>query len=89
MLSCSSSSSFFSSGATCCRPLNRDRGLRSSAVRPAHHLPGACLLWIGIIGLVVIIAMKLREIKRIQDMGIDERKRTLLSLTKQAQTFIM
>ena len=31
--------------------------------------------WIGIIGLVVIIAMKLREIKRIQDMGIDEEEK--------------
>mgnify|MGYP000879551817 FL=1 len=33
------------------------------------------LFWIGIIGLVVIIAMKLREIKRIQDMGIDEEEK--------------
>jgi len=28
--------------------------------------------WIGIAGLVVIIAMKLREIKRIQNMDIDK-----------------
>lgn len=31
--------------------------------------------WIGIIGLIVIIAMKLREIKRVQDMGIDEEEK--------------
>ncbi|HOD74846.1 MAG TPA: hypothetical protein PKJ17_02390 [Syntrophorhabdaceae bacterium] len=30
--------------------------------------------WIGIIGLIVIIAMKLREIKRVQKMGIDEEE---------------
>ncbi|HBL23576.1 MAG TPA: hypothetical protein DDZ40_05600 [Deltaproteobacteria bacterium] len=28
--------------------------------------------WIGIVGLIVIIVMKLREIKRIQDMDIDK-----------------
>lgn len=30
------------------------------------------LFWAGIAGLVVIIAMKLREIKRTQDLGIDK-----------------
>jgi len=30
--------------------------------------------WIGIIGLVVIITMKLREIKRVRKMGIDEEE---------------
>jgi hypothetical protein len=29
------------------------------------------LFWAGIIGLIVIIRMKLKEIKRIQSMGID------------------
>jgi hypothetical protein len=31
--------------------------------------------WIGIIGFIVIIAMKLREIKRVQKMGIDEEEK--------------
>lgn len=30
------------------------------------------LFWIGIIGLIVIIKMKLREIERIQKLGIDQ-----------------
>ncbi|MGD9577468.1 MAG: hypothetical protein AB7Y74_04375 [Syntrophorhabdus sp.] len=30
------------------------------------------IFWIGIIGLIVIIKMKLREIERIQKMGIDK-----------------
>lgn len=30
------------------------------------------LFWIGILGLVVIIKMKLKEIERAQEMGIDE-----------------
>lgn len=30
------------------------------------------LFWIGIIGLIVIIKMKLREIERIQKLGIDK-----------------
>lgn len=31
--------------------------------------------WIGIVGLIVIIAMKLGEIKRVQKMGIDEEQK--------------
>lgn len=31
--------------------------------------------WIGIIGLIVIIAMKLREIKRVQNMGLDREEK--------------
>jgi hypothetical protein len=30
------------------------------------------LFWVGIIGLIVIIRMKLKEIERIQSMGIDK-----------------
>lgn len=33
------------------------------------------LFWIGIIGLIVIIRMKLREIERIQKMGIDREQK--------------
>jgi hypothetical protein len=29
--------------------------------------------WVGIIGLVVIIRMKLKEIERIQNMGVDKK----------------
>lgn len=35
------------------------------------------LFWIGIIGLIVIIRMKLREIERIQDMGIDREEKDI------------
>ncbi|HON85395.1 MAG TPA: hypothetical protein PK864_05130 [Syntrophorhabdaceae bacterium] len=35
------------------------------------------LFWIGIIGLIVIIRMKLREIERIQDMGIDKEEKDI------------
>jgi hypothetical protein len=31
--------------------------------------------WVGIIGLIIIITMKLREIKRIQNMGIDKEEK--------------
>lgn len=30
------------------------------------------LFWIGIIGLIIIIIMKLKEAKRIQDMGVNK-----------------
>jgi hypothetical protein len=33
------------------------------------------IFWIGIIGLVVIIGMKLREIQRIHKMGIDREEK--------------
>lgn len=33
------------------------------------------LFWIGIIGLVVIIRMKLKEIERIQLLGINEEEK--------------
>lgn len=33
------------------------------------------LFWIGIIGLIVIIRMKLREIKRTQRMGLDKEEK--------------
>jgi hypothetical protein len=35
------------------------------------------LFWLGIIGLVVIIKMKLREIERIQKMGIDREEKDI------------
>jgi len=35
------------------------------------------IFWIGIIGLIVIIKMKLREIKRIQKMGIDKEDKSI------------
>jgi len=35
------------------------------------------LFWIGIIGLIVIIKMKLKEIERIQDMGIDKEEKDI------------
>ncbi|HOV90172.1 MAG TPA: hypothetical protein PKW07_05605 [Syntrophorhabdaceae bacterium] len=33
--------------------------------------------WIGIIGLIVIIRMKLKEIERIQDMGIHREEKDI------------
>ena len=33
------------------------------------------LFWLGIIGLVIIIKMKLKEIERIQKMGIDREEK--------------
>jgi len=33
------------------------------------------LFWIGIIGLIVILKMKLKEIERIQSMGIDKEEK--------------
>jgi hypothetical protein len=33
------------------------------------------LFWAGIIGLIVIIRMKLKEIERIQSLGIDEEQK--------------
>jgi hypothetical protein len=33
------------------------------------------LFWIGIIGLIVIIRMKLREIERTQQMGLDKEEK--------------
>lgn len=36
-----------------------------------------CLFWAGIIGLIVIIRMKLKEIERIQDMGIDKEEKDI------------
>ena len=35
------------------------------------------LFWAGIIGLVVIIRMKLKEIERIQSMGIDKAEKQI------------
>jgi hypothetical protein len=35
------------------------------------------LFWVGIIGLVVIIRMKLKEIERIQNMGIDKAEKEI------------
>jgi len=35
------------------------------------------LFWAGIIGLVVIIRMKLKEIERIQNMGIDKAEKEI------------
>ncbi|HBA55578.1 MAG: hypothetical protein GXY80_11460 [Syntrophorhabdus aromaticivorans] len=35
------------------------------------------IFWIGIIGLVVIIGMKLREIQRIRKMGIDREEKDI------------
>jgi hypothetical protein len=35
------------------------------------------LFWIGIVGLVVIIKMKLREIERIQKLGIDREEKDI------------
>ncbi len=32
------------------------------------------IFWIGILGLLVIIRMKLREIERVQRMGLDKEK---------------
>ncbi len=33
------------------------------------------LFWIGIIGLIVIIAMKLKELRRTRDMDIDKEEK--------------
>ena len=35
------------------------------------------IFWLGIIGLVVIIKLKLREIERIQKMGIDREEKDI------------
>jgi hypothetical protein len=35
------------------------------------------LFWAGIIGLIVIIRMKLKEIKRIQVMGLDKAEKEI------------
>lgn len=35
------------------------------------------IFWVGIIGLVVIIRMKLREINRIRKMGIDREEKDI------------
>jgi hypothetical protein len=35
------------------------------------------IFWVGIIGLIVIIKMKLREIGRIQRMGIDKEEKDI------------
>jgi len=35
------------------------------------------IFWIGIIGVIVIIKMKLREIERIQKMGIDKQEKDI------------
>ncbi|MCX8111127.1 MAG: hypothetical protein N3D15_07750 [Syntrophorhabdaceae bacterium] len=35
------------------------------------------LFWAGIIGLIVIIRMKLKEIERTQDMGIDKEEKDI------------
>lgn len=35
------------------------------------------IFWIGIIGIIVIIKMKLREIERIQKMGIDKQEKDI------------
>ncbi len=35
------------------------------------------VFWLGIIGLVVIIKMKLKEIERVQKMGIDREEKEI------------
>jgi hypothetical protein len=35
------------------------------------------IFWIGIIGLIIIIKMKLREIERTQKMGIDKEEKNI------------
>jgi len=35
------------------------------------------IFWIGIIGLIVIIKMKLREVERTQKMGIDKEEKDI------------
>jgi hypothetical protein len=35
------------------------------------------LFWVGIIGLIVIIRMKLKEIEKIQSMGIDKAEKEI------------
>ena len=35
------------------------------------------LFWAGIIGLIIIIKMKLKEIERIQNMGIDKAEKEI------------
>jgi hypothetical protein len=38
------------------------------------------IFWVAIIGLIIIIAMKLREIERIQKMGIDKEEKDIPTL---------
>jgi hypothetical protein len=38
------------------------------------------VFWIAIIGLIIIIIMKLREIERIQKMGIDKEEKDIPTL---------
>ncbi|MCX5811684.1 MAG: hypothetical protein NT178_03965 [Proteobacteria bacterium] len=38
------------------------------------------IFWIAIIGLIIIIKMKLREIERIQKMGIDKEEKDIPTL---------
>jgi hypothetical protein len=38
------------------------------------------IFWIAIIGLIIIIKMKLREIERIQKMGIDKEEKNIPTL---------
>ena len=35
------------------------------------------IFWIGIIGLIVILKMKLKELERVQDMGIDREEKDI------------
>lgn len=35
------------------------------------------IFWVGIIGLIIIIKMKLREIERVQKMGIDKEEKDI------------
>jgi len=35
------------------------------------------IFWLGIIGLIVILKMKLKEIERIQSMGIDKEEKDI------------
>jgi hypothetical protein len=35
------------------------------------------IFWVGIIGLIVIIKMKLREVERTQKMGIDKEEKDI------------
>lgn len=38
---------------------------------------GLVLFWIGITGLIVIITMKLKELKRVQGMGLDKEEKNV------------
>ncbi|MCX5806452.1 MAG: hypothetical protein NT010_10360 [Proteobacteria bacterium] len=38
------------------------------------------IFWVAIIGLIIIIKMKLREIERIQKMGIDKEEKDIPTL---------